>query len=75
MKQIYQKEFIGDIKLEKLEPEGTKISFYLNRTENPLIIISDLEGEDFFKFIQKELRIRRLNQTKYFKVVKIQSPR
>jgi hypothetical protein len=71
MKQIYKAEFIGDIKIDKMDPVGTKISFYLNRSENPLTIMSDLEGEDFLKFIQKELRIRRLNQTKYFKATKL----
>jgi hypothetical protein len=71
MRQIYRAEFIGDIKVDKLDPEGYKVSFYLNRTENPLIIMSDLEGDDFLKFIQKELRIRRLNGTKYFKATKL----
>lgn len=71
MKQIYRAEFIGDIKVDELDPEGYKVSFYLNRTENPLVIMSDLEGDDFLKFIQKELRIRKLNGTKYFKATKL----
>ena len=46
MRELYKMEFIGDIKIEDLDPIGYKISIYTSRgNENPIAIIADLPDE------------------------------
>lgn len=71
MKFIYKADFIGKIDIEDLEPVGYKVSFYLDNPEYPLVIIADLPDEEFISFIKKELRIRKLIDTKYYKTIKL----
>ena len=68
--ECYKCKYIGDIKIEDLKPTGYKVSFYLNHSENPLVIISDLPDKEFLSFIKKELKVRKLHRTKYFKAIK-----
>lgn len=63
-------EYIGGIKIEDLDPIGYKVSFYLDRSENPFVLIADLPDEDFLVFIKKELRKAHLPMTKYFGAIK-----
>lgn len=67
---IYKCKYLGDIKIENLDPIGYKISFYLNHSENPVVIISDLCDEEFIPFIKNEIKNRKFHRTKYYKVVK-----
>ena len=72
MRELYKMEFIGDIKIEDLDPIGYKISIYTSRgSENPIAIIADLPDEQFLPYIKEELRYRKLHKTKYFSTVKI----
>ena len=71
MKFIYKADFIGKIDIEDLEPVGYKVSFYLDNPEYPLVIIADLPDEEFKKKKKKELRIRKLADTKYYKTIKL----
>ena len=64
--ELYKCMFIGDIKIEDLDPEGYKVSFYLDRSENPVVIISDLPDEQFLPFIKEELRARKFQKVKHY---------
>ena len=70
MNSCYEMEFVGEMKIEDLNP-GYKVSFILNHSENPLIIASDLQDEEFLEFIKKELKTRKLHRTKYYNTRKI----
>lgn len=72
MRELYEMEFVGDIKIEDLDPIGYKISLYTRRgSESPIVIMSDLPDNQFLEYIKEELRIRKLHKVKYFQTVKI----
>ena len=71
MRQIYQAEFIGRIKIEDLDPVGYKFSFYLDNPEYPFVLITDLSGQEALDYIKEELRRSKLVKTKYFRTIKI----
>lgn len=71
IRQLYKREYVGCLDIEYLDPTGYKVSFYLNKGENPLVIITDLSEEDFLPFIKEELRSRKLHKTKYFSATKL----
>ena len=54
MRELYEMEFVGEIKIEDLEPVGYKVAFNFNRSENPVVIIADLPDEEFLPFIKEE---------------------
>lgn len=66
----YKRQFIGKLDIQELNP-GYKVSIYLDRSEYPLVIISDLEGKDFIKFIKEELRKRKLHKVEHCLATKI----
>ena len=66
MKTQFQINFIGDIRIEDLDPIGYKVSFNLDHAENPFVLMVD--------FIKEELRRSKLHRVKYFKAIKIQPP-
>ena len=71
MRELYEAEFIGNIKIEDLDPIGYKVSFYTSRgSESPTVIMSDLQDEQFLDFIKQELRVLKLHKTKYFYLTK-----
>lgn len=71
IRDLYKMEFIGIIKIEDLKPQGYKISFNFNNSENPLVIIADLPDQEFLKYIKEEIRKRKFQRTKYFKAIKL----
>ena len=71
MRELYKMEFIGDIKIENLDPVGYKISFNFNRSENPVVIIADLPDEEFLPFIKEEIRSRKCQRVKYYSASKL----
>lgn len=68
--EIYKCKYLGEIKIEDLNPIGYKVSFYLDHSENPVVIISDLSDTDFLEFIKTEIRTRKFHKTKYYKAIK-----
>jgi hypothetical protein len=43
MRELYEMEFVGDIKIENLDPIGYKVSIYTTRgSEHPVVLIADL---------------------------------
>ena len=71
IRDIYKREYVGGLDIKQLEPTGYKVSFYLNRGEYPLSIITDLPEKEFIPFIKEELRSRKLHKTKYFSATKV----
>lgn len=72
MRELYEMEFVGDIKIESLDPIGYKVSIYTTRgSEHPVVLIADLQEEQFLQYIKEELRSKKLHKTKYFSAVKI----
>ena len=64
-------EFIGEIKIENLNPIGYKVSLNLDRSENPLVLIADLPDEEFLDFIKEEIRSRKLHKVKHYLATKV----
>lgn len=75
MRDLYNTEFVGNIKIEDLDPVGYKVSFNFNNSENPLVIISDLPDEEFLPFIKEEIRKRKFQRTKYYTASKVYTDR
>ena len=71
MRDLYKMEYVGGLKIEDLDPEGYKVSFNLDKGENPLVIISDLPDKEFLVFIREELRSRKLQRVQYSSVTKL----
>lgn len=71
MRELYKMEFIGEIKIEDLEPVGYKVAFNFNRSENPVVIIADLPDEEFLPFIKEEIRSRKFHKVKYCSASKL----
>ena len=69
--ELYDREYVGGLDIQYLDPTGYKVSFYLDRGEYPLSIITDLQEEEFLPFIKEELRSRKLHKTKYFSATKL----
>lgn len=66
MRELYKAEYIGGLKVENLDPIGYKVSFTLDRSENPIVIIADLPDEKFLPFIREEIRKRKFLKAKHF---------
>ena len=71
MRELYEMEFIGDIKIEDLDPVGYKIALNFNHSENPVVIIADLPDEEFLPFIKEEIRSRKFQKVKYYSTSKL----
>lgn len=71
MRKIYDKEYIGKIKVENIygdfrEPIGYKVILGLNNEEKPLVIAKEGSEKDLLKTIYEELRFRNLVEVEYF---------
>lgn len=71
MRELYEMEFVGEIKIENLEPVGYKVAFNFNKSENPVVIIADLPDEEFLPFIKEEIRSRKFHKVKYYSASKL----
>ena len=71
IRQLYKMEFIGEIKIEDLQPIGYKVSLNLDRSENPLVLIADLPDKEFLDFIKEEIRSRKLHKVKHYLATKV----
>ena len=71
IRQLYKMEFIGEIKIEDLDPVGYKVSLNLDRSENPLVLIADLPDDEFLEFMREEIRSRKLHKVKHYLATKV----
>lgn len=65
---IYKKEYIGKIKVQKLDPIGYSIHLGLSVPNRPLVIYAELEDDKFLKFLKQELRARSSHLAYYGKL-------
>lgn len=65
---IYNKEYIGKLSIQKLNPVGYYIKFGLDRPDQPLVIYAELEDSKFLKFLRQELKDKRFNLIYYGKL-------
>ena len=72
IQDTYNKIFIGKLKITNLDPQGYIVSLYLDNSEKPLTIMSDLPDNEFIPFIKEELRKMKLHKTEYSKLVQLQ---
>lgn len=66
IQEHYKAQYIGELKITKIEPIGFKVVFGLNAPERPLTIMAQLDTCDFIKFIKKEIKERSMDLVKYF---------
>lgn len=65
IRDIYKKEYIGKLWIQKLNPKGYYIKLGLNTPDQPLVIYGEMEDEDFLKFLKRELKDKRFNLVYY----------
>lgn len=65
IRDIYNKEYIGKLDIQKLNPKGYYIKFGLDRPYQPLVIYAELEDSKFLKFLKQELKDKRFNLIYY----------
>lgn len=71
IERIYCYKYVGRIRITELHTaegglRGYLIDFGLNRDERPLSIAIDGTAEDCLKYLEKDLRQRRLHYDKYY---------
>jgi hypothetical protein len=71
MKELYQMDFRGDIKIKDLDSGGYSVSFNFNKSENPVVIIADLPDDEFLSLIKEEIRNRKFHKVKYYNTTKL----
>lgn len=64
--EVYNKCYIGNLKITKLDPIGYDVSLGLDCDERPLHIAASLEWEDFLIYFKEELRKARLTSSNYY---------
>lgn len=75
IQDIYKSEYIGKIKVQKIEPIGYCVKLGMNTPEAPLVIYAEIkEDQNFLKFMEKELKERRLDKVYYSKLFKTMPP-
>lgn len=60
-RNIYHKEYIGQIKIEKLDPIGYCVKLGMATPDQPITICAALEDKAFLKFMRQEIKDRRFN--------------
>ena len=66
IQEVYRKIYIGKLQVERLNPVGLVVKLGLNIDEKPITIAADLDDDRFLDFFRKEIREKRLDETKYF---------
>lgn len=68
IKELYCREYIGEIKVEKL-PVGYTVKFLLDKN-TPTTISAEIENEeDFLQFMRKELKNRYWHHNTYYHII------
>lgn len=66
IEDLYQKKYIGHIKIKKLKPLGYTVWLGMNNDDKPIIISAELDKVRFLKFFKQELLDRHWDHIKYF---------
>lgn len=65
LKAIYNRPYIGKIRVEKLNPIGYCIRLGMDTPLQPITIYAELEDKAFLQFLKRDLKDRRFN-LRYF---------
>ena len=65
---IYNKEYLGNMHITKLDPIGYSIQLELSMRNKPITIYAELEDKAFLKFLKQELKDKRFNLIYYGKL-------
>ncbi len=68
IRDIYKKEYIGKISIQKLNPVGYCIKLGMDVPEKPTTIYAELEDDKFLKFLKREIKDRLYNLVYYGKL-------
>lgn len=71
IRELYNLEYNKKIDVKNLEPEGYQLSLYLDGSIHPFVLMADLPEQEFLQYVKEELRKRKLQKTKYFKLTKL----
>lgn len=74
MLDIYKAEYIGKMKVEKVQPFGYLIKLGLNTPECPYIIYAELKDHEFLEFLKEQLKSMRFHMVFYGKLFKTMPP-
>lgn len=70
IESIYKAEYVGTLQITPiLDGEvqlGYKLRLGMNRDERPLYIAFEGDKDGFIKYLQSELRVRRLAETEFY---------
>lgn len=67
-RDFYNKEYLGKIYIQSLNPVGYSIQLELGMRNKPITIYAELDDEPFLKFLKQELRDKRFNLIYYGKL-------
>lgn len=71
---IYKAEYVGKLKVEKVEPCGYIIKLGFNTPECPHVIYAELEDKKFLEFLRNQLKEMKLHLRSYGKLFKTMPP-
>lgn len=63
--EIYHKNYIGILDVQKLDPIGYCIKLGMNTPYQPITIYAELNDADFLKFLRQEIKDRRFNLVRF----------
>ena len=66
IEQIYNKKYVGTIKVSRLQPIGWRVRLGMNNNDKPIIIAAELSDKMFLKFFKKELLDRNWDLVQFF---------
>lgn len=72
--ELYEKEYIGPLKLIPLKPFGWDLRLGFDNDYKPLHIAAQLDDCAFLKYIYEELRTRHLNDIHFYTGYQIMHP-
>lgn len=64
--EVYNKKYIGTLRITKLKPIGYNVRLGMNNDDKPINISAQLDAENFIKFFKQEIRDRSWNHVKWF---------
>lgn len=55
VKKVYCKEYIGTLRIERLQPQGLSVRLGMNVDDKPIYIAAQCDDETFIKYFEQEL--------------------
>lgn len=66
IEDVYNKKYIGTIKVTKINPIGYTIRLGMNNNDKPIMISAELSDDKFIKFFRQELLDRHWDYIKFY---------